>query len=459
MQPTEKIVRFVTEFTGGSMPKEGLDRVKSAILDYVGVTLAGFSEKCSQIVRRTAETLGGAPQATIWGYGRKTSVLLAALANGTAAHALDYDDVNSVIRSHPSIQLLPGLFALGEYAHKSGQEVIEAYLAGFEVGGKLGRALNPNLVYQGWFPVGTLGTLMQTLACTKLLDLDADQAKMALGIATNLASGLRCNNGTMAKPLMAGQVGSNGILATLLAREGLTANPQALEDRFGFFENFSRGEKGALEDAVDSLGSSWEIIQSGITHKLYPCCAGSHMAIDCALNLARNHPLQPAEINEIQVSISVNAKYLLIHPRPRTEMEAKFSLEYAVARAILDHQIGPRQFTPEKIHDPALKSLIEKINPTYVELSPVQSSGEWTRLPVEIKIQMQNGKFFSGSVDAPKGSPRNPLASEDLEEKFRQCCQGKLSESRIRESQDRLRALEKETDVADLVSSWREFTS
>jgi 2-methylcitrate dehydratase len=134
-------------------------------------------------------------------------------------------------------------------------------------------------------------------------------------------------------------------------------------------------------------------------------------------------------------------------------------LEYAVARAILDHHIGPRQFTPEKIHDPALKSLIEKINPTYYERSPVQSSGEWTRLPVEIKIQMHNGKVFSGSVDAPKGSPRNPLAPEDLEEKFRQCCQGKLSESRIRESQDRLRALEKETDVADLVSSWREFTS
>lgn len=459
MPSTGKIVCFITEFDGSFIEKEGIARVKSAILDYVGVTLAGFPEKCSQIVRRTAETLGGALQATIWGCGRKTSVLLAALANGTAAHALDYDDVNSVIRSHPSIQLLPALFALGEYEHKSGSALIEAYVTGFEVGGKLGRALNPNLVYQGWFPVGTLGTLMQTVACAKLLGLDAEQVHMALGIATNLASGLRCNNGTMAKPLMAGQVGSNGILATLLAREGMTANRQALEDRFGFFENFSRGERKTLEDAVDSLGSSWEIIQSGITHKLYPCCAGSHMAIDCALSLARNHPVNPAEIKEIQVSISVNAKYLLIHPRPCTEMEAKFSLEYCVARAILDRQIGPQQFTPEKISDPVLQSLIEKIKPTYYEIPPSQSSGEWTRLPVEINIQMQNGMAFSGNVDAPKGSPRNPLSPEDLEEKFWKCCQGKLSEHRIREALGRLRTLEKEKDVADLVSLWREFES
>lgn len=459
MKITERIAHFVCDDDGGKLPEEALERAKTAIIDYVGVTFAGFPERCSEIARETVEGLGGHPQATVWGTQMKTSVLLAALANGTAAHALDYDDVNSIMRSHPSITLLPGLFALGEYEHRSGREILTAYVTGFEVGAKLGRALNPELVFQGWFPVGTLGTLMQTVACAKLLELSADQVRMAIGIATNLASGLRCNNGTMAKPLMAGQVGSNGVLAALLARRGMTAHGEALETRFGFFENFSRGDRQNLDQAIRSLGEPLEIVQLGITIKLYPCCAGSHMAIDCALHLAREHKMNPEEIQEVRVSISKNARYLLIHPRPRTDMEAKFSLEYAVARGILDGQIGPQQFTPDKIREPRLRVLIEKIKPNYYDVPESEGKGEWTRLPVKIDISMKNGKVFSGSVDAPKGSPRNPPPPEDLEEKFRQCCQGKLSESRIRESQDRLRALEKETDVADLVSSWREFTS
>lgn len=454
---SEKMADFVSALDGNKLPEAALERAKGSIMDYVGVTFAGLSERCSEIVRETVECLGGHPQATVWGTQTKTSVLLAALANGTAAHALDYDDVNSIMRSHPSIQLLPALFALGEYEHHSGREILTAYVTGFEVGAKLGRALNPELVFQGWFPVGTLGTLMQAAACAKLLELNADQVRMAIGIATNLASGLRCNNGTMSKPLMAGQVGSNGALAALLARRGMTAHEEALEARFGFFENFSRGDRKNLDQAIRSLGEPLEIVQLGITTKLYPCCAGSHMAIDCALHIVKDQKVNPEEIQEVRVSISKNARYLLIHPRPRTEMEAKFSLEYAVSRAILDAQIAPQQFTPEKIREPRLQSLIERIKPHYYEAPEAESKAEWTRLPVKIELQMKNGRVFTAEVDRPKGSPRNPLTPAELKEKFRQCVRGKFSESTTDRVMEQLLNFENLADVASLMALWSEF--
>ncbi|MBW2093209.1 MAG: MmgE/PrpD family protein, partial [Deltaproteobacteria bacterium] len=219
---------------------------------------------------KLAEEMGGNSQATIWGSGLKTSLLLAALANGTAAHALDLDDTNAVMMAHPSIQLLPALFALGELKHATGQEIILGYIIGFEVGAKLGRAMNPDFVAQGWFPVGPLGTLMQTAACSKLLNLDVGQIENALGIAANLAAGLRCNNGTMAKPLMAGSAASSALLAVLSASDGMTANCKALEDRFGFFENFSRGDAEKLKQSFEKLGDPLEITYSGLAHKLYP---------------------------------------------------------------------------------------------------------------------------------------------------------------------------------------------
>ncbi len=452
MEPTEKIAIFVSTFNFNDIPQNGVEAVKEAILDYVGVTLSGYFEKCSEIVRKIVITMGGNAQATIWGTKIKSSVILATLANGTAAHALDYDDVNTIMRSHPSIQLLPALFSLMEYEHRDGKELIEAYVAGFEVGTILGRVLNPNLVLNGWFPVGTLGTLMQTVACSKLLDLDANQIKMSLGIAANLASGLRCNNGTMAKPLMAGQVGCNGILATLLAREGMTADRQALENRFGFFENFTHGDLGGLQDAVGSLGERMDIVESGISHKLYPSCAGTHMAIESALNIVGERPINIEEIENIVVKISSHAKYPLIHPRPHTELEAKFSLEYCVARAIIDGEMGPSQFTPEKIVDPKIINLIEKIKPEYFDPPHDESVGNWYRFPVTINVYLKNGTMLTSRVDHIKGSQENPITTTDLESKFHNCCLKKMPTMNIDQVMKFIRNFEEVKDLNNLIN-------
>jgi 2-methylcitrate dehydratase PrpD len=450
MTPTEKIARFVCDYSENDMPQEAVERTKAAIMDYVGVTLSGVSERSSKIVRQVITTLGGNPQATIWGEGIKTSVQLAALANGTAAHALDLDDTNMVMMSHPSIQLLPGLFALGEYEHRSGSEILLAYITGFEVGAKLGRALNPNLVHQGWFPVGTLGTLMQTAACAKLLGLEPNQVQMALGISTNLASGLRCNNGTMTKPLTAGHVGSNGIIAALLAREGMNADSKALETQFGFFENFCRGDQSVLEEKINSLGEPLDILQTGLSYKLYPCCAGTHMPIDCALDIVGKHPLNPEDIQEIDVSVDSRTKFLLIHPRPKTDAEAKFSLEYCVSRAILDGKMQSEQFGAEKIEASEVKTLIEKVKPQFKD-DPMIKEGERGLLPVQLQIKMKDGSLLSSQVDCAKGTPGNPLSTGELEEKFQQCCKGILPDGQVIRLINQLRNFDQLQDIAEFI--------
>jgi len=443
MNPTQKIAEFITTFDTDDIPLEAVEAIKKSLLDYTGSTLAGLTDESTVIVRSMVEGFGGTPQATVWGTRQKTAVVFAAMANGTAAHALDYDDTNMVMMSHPSIQLLPALFAMAEYEKASGKEIIQAYLIGFEVGGMLGRAMNPEFVGQGWFPVGPLGVIMQTAACAKLLNLNPDQVERALGIAANQAAGLRCNNGTMAKPFTPGNSAANAIMSTMLAMEGMSANTKALEDQFGFVENFSRNQIDRLEKAVETLGSPLEILQSGFSYKLYPCCAGTHTAIECSLDIVRNHPIDPETIQEIAVYINPGVQFLLIHPRPKTEMEAKFSLEYCVARAILDRDIGPDQFTSQKVRDPSIQALIEKVKPCWEDNR---------MMDVKIDVRMNGGKSYSSEVEQARGMPGNSLEWSDLEKKFLKCTRNILPERETQEKLNNLKHFDQLDDISRFVS-------
>jgi len=443
MNPTQKIARFMTEFKVEDVPNQALEAVKMAITDYTASILAGLDEACAVKVRRMLADFGGNPQTTVWGTDLKTSATLAAMANGTAAHAQDLDDTNVVMMSHPSIQLLPALFALGEYHRSSGRELVLAYLVGFEVGGMLGRAMNPEFVGYGWFPVGPFGVMMQTAACAKLLKLTPDQVENALGIAANLASGLRSNNGTMAKPFASGHAAADAIMAVTLAKDGMTANTKALESQFGFVENFSRNKVERLEEAVATLGDPLEILQSGLSYKLYPCCAGTHTAIDCALEIVKNHEVNADEIEEIAVHINPGVQFLLIHPRPKTEMEAKFSLDYCVARAVLDRDIGPEQFTAPKVTDSVLKTLIEKVKPCWEDTR---------RMDVKIEIKMNSGQSYNAEVAQARGMTDNPLDWSDLEGKFLKYTANILTDEDAHEKINTLQHFEQLADLSGFVS-------
>jgi 2-methylcitrate dehydratase PrpD len=452
MEATERIAQFISSYPAEKISEEARRRTTAAVLDYTAVLLAGVDEDSARLVRRTVYAMGGTPQASVWGTDVRTSPMLAALANGTAAHALDLDDTNRWMMSHPSIQLLPGLFALGEHQHRNGREVIDAYVVGFEVGTTLGRAFYPNLITEGWFPVGVLGTVMQAAACARLLGLPSNQARMALGIATNLASGLRCNNGTMAKPLMAGQVGSNGVLAALLAKEGMTADEGAIEAQFGYFSNFSRAEPDQLVKAVDSLGDGLEILSSGISHKLHACCAGGHIPIDCTLEIVSTAAIDADAIEEVEVSVHHGVQYFLIHSRPTTGAEAKFSLEYAVARALLDGRMGPEQFVDAKVVEPQVRALIEKVKPAHYGepiKDPADAEGPF---PVEVRVKMRDGTVHSAGAEHARGTEKNPLTWADLVEKFRQCTAGRLAEPSANMLIETVKNLDTMRDVTELIA-------
>ena len=452
MNPGECIAEFVSGFPAASVPPAATLQAGIALMDYAGVVVAGLDEESTVLAGRMAQDAGGEPQATVWGTGLKLPLQSAALVNGTAAHALDLDDTSAVMMAHPSVQLLPGLCAIAEHMHCGGADVLTAYVIGFEVGAALGRALNPEHVTQGWLPIGTLGPVMAAASCSRLLGLTVTQTRMALGLAANTASGLRCNNGTMAKPLLAGQAASNGVMAALMAGHGATSNPDALTERFGYLENFSRKEPAGLVDAFASLGESPDIVDRGLSFKLYPCCAAAHPAIECALAIADGHGPRPGEIESVEISVHALVGNMLIHPAPRTVAEARFSLEYCVARAVMDSEMGPAQFCQERIDEPACVELMTRIKPVYSDVPVDASQAGRSGFPVEMRIRMKDGREHSSCVRHAKGTPRNPLLRTDLESKFRQCCRGRLSAAAIRDTLELLAGFDRVGDIAELVA-------
>ena len=274
------------DFVSDAAPPEGARaRAATALLDTVGVTLAGASEPVSLIVQQVIAAEGG-DACGVFGTADRASMSGAALANGTAAHALDYDDMCFVSLAHPSAPLVPAVLAAAESERLTGRAVLDAYVVGFEIEARLGRLMNPRHYQRGWHCTSTLGTIGAAAAVSRLLGLDARAAGHALAIAASEASGLKENFGTMVKPLHAGLAARNGVLAALLARGGMTASDLALDGPQGLLHAMD-SEGKALADAIADLGARWEILDTGITVKLYPSCAGTHPSLDAILDLRR----------------------------------------------------------------------------------------------------------------------------------------------------------------------------
>jgi 2-methylcitrate dehydratase PrpD len=244
---------------------------RRAILDCLGMMLAGAAEPAARILQSVARAEGGAPLCTIVGTGRRTGALWAALCNGTAAHALDFDDTNFMLMGHPSAPLLAATLATAELALADGRSLIHAFLLGFEVETTLAAVINPAPDDHGWHATSPVGTLGAAAAAARLLGLDAAQVRTALAVAASLSCGLKENFGTMTKPFHAGHAARSGVLATLLAREGWTASDQALEGPQGFVSVL--GAEQPRWDALDTLGAPWKILTSGVAVKPYPSCA------------------------------------------------------------------------------------------------------------------------------------------------------------------------------------------
>src|SRR2546427_4216052 len=297
MNATTAIADFVAKSRWEDCPASAVEAARRAILDCLGGMLAGSVEPSARILHAVALAEGGAPLCTVVGTGRRTGAVWAALCNGTAAHALDFDDTNFILLGHPSAPVLAAALAAAELALADGQALIHAFLLGFEVETTLAAVLNPAHYDHGWHATCTLGTLGAAAAAARLLGLDSEGIRTALAVAASQSSGLKENFGTMTKPFHAGHAARSGVLAPLLAREGGTASEQAPEGPQGFFNVLGAGSRRL--EALDTLGAPWKILASGVAVKPYPSCACTHSIIDGTLELRRAHAIRPEDVAEV----------------------------------------------------------------------------------------------------------------------------------------------------------------
>ena len=437
--------------TYDALPPEALHWAKTAILDTVGCTLAGSVEPCARIADRV--TTGGASNgpSLIFGTDRRAAMLDAALINGTASHALDYDDVSNTLGGHPSAPLLPAMFALAETRDIDGRAFLTAFVTGFETETRIGRGVNFYHYEKGWHPTATLGVFGATAACCHLMGLPVDKTAIALGLAASFASGVKANFGTMTKPLHVGHCSRNGLLAALLAADGFTANPAALEHKQGFLTVFNGEGNFDAEAILRDWGSPWDIVNPGVGIKQYPCCGSTHPALDAMLMLVKEHDVTPAMVARVDSWTHPRRLAHTNRPDPKTDLDAKFSVQYCLARALLEQRVVLQHFENDAYRAPAVRALLPRI---HAAPHPEMSMGSSEHFGAEVRVTLTDGRVLSQRVGSAIGrGTNNPLPVELLEAKFVDCASRVLPAGAARGLLTMLRGLESVRRMSDLTGA------
>jgi 2-methylcitrate dehydratase PrpD len=368
-----------------------------------------------------------------------------ALINATAGHALDYDDVTDEVQGHPSTVLVPAALAVGEEVGASGRKVLEAYLVGYHTQYLLCTIIEgPRHYALGWHATSTIGVFGAAAAASYIYGLDAEQTTMALAIAGSMSGGSRRNFGTMTKPLHAGLAASRGIEAAQLARAGFTGGETLLEAPLGFIDLFGDDTDLSRADTVSvdlhALGS-----QHFLSVKKYPCCYNTHRAIDLVLD---TEPIAPERIVSIAMTVHPSGLGPLIHHRPVTGLQGKFSLEYTVAAAMIDRQVSMASFEDAAVNRPDVQALLRKVSST-ASSTPSVGSPEWAIGFACMSVTLDDGTVIEGRVDQPRGHSDSPLSDAELHRKFDDCVRFAtgVSQPELLQALDRLRSLD---SVADL---------
>jgi 2-methylcitrate dehydratase PrpD len=443
----ERLAAYSTAERFDTLPAAAIGAARLAILDTLGVMLAGSPEDTAVRARALLAHRRGTEEATVVGTALQAPVEDAAFANGTAAHALDYDDVQASLSGHPSAPILSPTLAVAERAGASGAALVTAFVVGVEVEAKIGRAVNPAHYEVGWHATATCGVFGAAAAVANLLGLSSIQTAHALAIAASMASGIKANFGTDCKPLHVGHASRCGVEAALLAQAGFTGNPDALEHGDGFGSTHGGGSKPEWHLATD-LGAPHEIIEPGIGVKRYPACASTHQALDATFALMEEHAVVPAAIDAVECGVYYLAPHQLIHDRAQTGLEGKFSMPYCVSVALLDRTVGMAQFEDERVRRADVQAFMPKVR---MFVHPEQTTREClpTRFS-EVTITLKDGRRLHKRVAQAKGQPKNPLTVAELEAKFRDCASRVLPAARAESILSAVRTLETVPDVGAL---------
>jgi len=431
------------------LPPQAVHWAKSGILDTVGATLAGCHEDTARLAERALGS--GSGPSLVFGSNRRISALDAAVVNGAASHALDFDDCNNTIGGHPSAPVLSAIFALADDIGTSGKDFINAYVTGFEAECKIALAVNFHHYTKGWHPTATMGVFGAATACACLLGLNEHQTSTALAIAASFASGIKANFGTMMKPFHVGHAARNGLYAALLARENYTANTaNAFEHKQGFFNVFNGEGNYDASKIIPAWASPWDIVDPGIAVKQYPCCGSTHPAIDAMLMLARDHDIKPDQVARIDSWTHSRRLEHTNRPDPKGALDAKFSVQYCLARAVLERKVIIEHFEGDAYKDAKVRAVLPRVHAAAYTTAQFPADNHFG---AEIKVTMVDGKVHTQKVDQPFGrTSRNPLPPELLQEKFVNCSLRALPQANVDGIYETIQRLDQVASMRELIA-------
>jgi 2-methylcitrate dehydratase PrpD len=436
---TRALAEQASAVTYDGLPEPVRVLARQCVLDYYGVALAGADDSLATILLDELTEAGGAAQASIIGHKARLPALSAALVNGAIGHALDYDDVNLAMPGHASVAILPGLIALAEQRRSSGQEVIAAFVAGYEIACRIGMALRPGHYDRGFHATGTVGCFGAAAACARLLGLDAEATARALGIAGTQAAGLKSQFGTMCKPFHAGKASHNGLLAARLAARGFSSRDDLVECEQGFALTHSPDFAPAAALATPPNG--FHIF--GNLFKYHAACYLTHGPIECARALREQHGVEPEQVARLTLSLDRSCDRVCNIPAPTDGLEAKFSLRQTVAMALSGVDTASLgAYSPATATDPALVRLREKLDLDFHD--------GWPQAAAELEVALNDGRVLRVSHDA--GIPSADIAAqgERLVAKFDALAEPVLGAARSRELRATILSLDTLGDVGIL---------
>ncbi len=454
MGTTEKLAKFIVDFDVSQLTARDIEQTKTSILDTIGAMLVGAKGPVGSILTDYIKQIGGSSQARLIGSGIKTSVINAALANGTFAHGEDYD-----AHPHTSVIMLPVALALGEYRKLSGKKILQAYAVGWEIRVRLNRGQGNVQFKAGFHSTPLQGTLGAAAEAAKLLGLNVTQTRAALGIAASMASGIMQNFGTYTKPLHGGHAASSGLEAAILAAKGFTGDPDVLEAPKGYFYVYGH-EQADIRRLTENLGKPPLAIgeANAFNVKRWPNCYANHPPIAAVLSLIEKHHVKPEEVKAIDVVTFAKPPAALIRTNPQRGFEGKFSMQYSIATALADGKVDLGSYTDEKLARPLVQQLMKKItvsqHPDTVDLPP-SLFWEYPFQGVIITLRLNDGRVLSEREDH-----EHDLKGEEIGAKYwENASMGGISSKDIGHSIELIKGLEDVGNITELMDTVVSTTS
>jgi len=440
--PTEAFGAWIAN-TPDDWPADALHSAKREFIDVIGVTVPGAVDKATLGVFTTVKDWGAGP-CTVVGQSATLATPWAALVNGTAGHALDFDDNFDPPKAHATTVLAPAILALGEQENASGWACLDAYICGLQIMGRVGQGVNPLHRNRGWHATATVGAIGAAAACARLLKLDAERAAYAVSLSTSMAAGFMSQFGTMAKPVHAGLAAKSGIVAASMAKAGITAGLGTLDGRTGMnglmvgpdyeqqrdaLTHFDHGQNLRFE--TEHVGEPLLILEHAFRVKRFPTCGATHRSMDALLMLKEEHGFNADVVEKIVVHLPKVHLNNLMHHEPQDPMQAKFSLQYALAVILHSGACTLSDFTPEAVKRPEVRALFDR-----VVTDPIDKlEGEVT---TTVDVHLTSGTVLHESLDMPLGSKAAPFTDEQYWDKFDSCVGGLMTSPQVAPLKDAL---------------------